>query len=46
MNVLSCQEPEDFLQFFDKGFAIVHGPRVPVADLNKRLQDQGGMFRI
>lgn len=42
-RVSACQEGEDFLQFFPKGFVVLNGKYKPMAELDESLK-QGAMF--
>lgn len=46
MRVNAYQEPEDFLQFFPKGFTILQGPRSTMTEYYFKLKVHGAMFRI
>lgn len=45
LNIMNCQEPEDFLHFFPKGFVILTGPRIALPQAKTNVKE-GSMFRI
>jgi len=44
-EVQSCQEPEDFMQFFPNGVIILNGARRPLPEANAQIKE-GALFRI